>query len=138
MTDNRRSPELAGVIWKRAVVAPADAKAWLRAVIGGLTARGVIAQFDAPATVNAQFSLQTAWITDSADNFNANVVLHLRAQVQGSERSIDQTYRGRAVRTAYWSGGVDTMQSAVDGAFADALNRMAPDLKVLCEKSDRR
>ena len=55
------------------------------------------------------------------------MVVKLRVEGQA-----DRSYRGRVARTAYWSGGTDTLQSAVDGAFADALDEMAVDLKGMC------
>lgn len=134
IVDERRSPEMVGVIERRAVRAPADVQTWMRAVLGGLAARGVDARFDAaaaPGASSARFTLQTAWIQSTVVTYSASVVVRLQAE--GSAGSpIDRSYRGRVVRTAYWSGGVGTLQSAVDGAFADALDSMAVDLKALC------
>lgn len=134
IVDGRRSPEMVGVIERRAVRAPTDVQAWMRAVLGGLAARGVNPRFDAaaaPGVPSARFTLQTAWIQSTVVTYSASVVVRLR--VEGAAGSaIDRSYRGRVARTAYWSGGVDTLQSAVDGAFADALNKMAVDLKSLC------
>jgi len=136
LVDERRSPEMAGVIGKRGVLAPADSQAWLRAVLGGLEARGIRPAFEAapaagPATPTASLMLQTAWIASTVVTYSANVVLRLQASAPAGA-PIDRMYRGRVSRTAYWSGGVDTLQSAMDGAFADALDAMAADLKPLC------
>ena len=135
IVDERRSPELVGVIGKRSVLAPADSQSWMRAVLRGLNARGVKALFDAagrPGGPTARFVLKTAWVAESVDTYSAVVVVTVQAQ--GADgRAVDRTYRGRVARTAYWSGGVDTMQSAVDGAFADALDAIAADLKPLCQ-----
>lgn len=134
IVDERRSPEMVGVIERRAVRAPTDVQAWMRAVLGGLKARGVDAQFGAapaPGTRSARFTLQTAWIQSTVVTYSASVVVRL--QVEGAAGSaIDRSYRGRVARTAYWSGGTGTLQSAVDGAFADALDSMAVDLKAMC------
>ena len=134
IVDERRSPETLGVVERRAVRAPTDVQAWMRAVLGGLTARGVNVQFDAPAAPgarSARFTLQTAWIQSTPVTYSASVVVRL--QVEGSaDSAIDRSYRGRVARTTYWSGGVGTLQSAVDGAFADALDLIAEDLKILC------
>ena len=134
--DERRSPELIGVVEKRAVRAPTDTQAWMKAVLGGLNRRGVKVKFDPNAAVQpgvpiAKFMLQTAWIASSVVTNSANVVVKLEAQGE-SGKTLDQTYRGRASRTTYWSGGVDTLQRAVDGAFADALDTMAADLGKMC------
>jgi|GEM_PF-2081453 len=136
LVDERRSPEMAGVIGKRGVLAPADSQAWLRAVLGGLESRGIRPAFEAapavgPAPPTASLTLQTAWIASTVVTYSANVVLRLQASAPGGA-TIDRMYRGRVSRTAYWSGGVDTLQSAMDGAFADALDAMAADLKPLC------
>jgi hypothetical protein len=129
IVDERRSPDLVGVIDRRAVRAPADVQAWMRAVLGGLTGRGVDVEFAAaPSTKSARFTLQTAWIQSTVSTYSASVVVRLQAE----GTALDRSYRGRVARTAYWSGGTGTLQSAVDGAFADALDEMAADLKVLC------
>ncbi|HYD37184.1 MAG TPA: hypothetical protein VEA60_06195, partial [Allosphingosinicella sp.] len=127
IVDERRSPEMVGVIERRAVRAPADVQAWMRAVLGGLPARGVDVSFDAapaPGAKPARFTLQTAWIQSTVVTYSASVVVRLQA-----EGAAERSYRGRVARTAYWSGGTGTLQSAVDGAFADALDEMAVDLK---------
>lgn len=134
IVDERRSPEMIGVIERRAVRAPADVQAWMRAVLGGLKARGVDARFDSaagPGLPSARFTLQTAWIQSTVVTYSASIVVRLQAQGAAGS-AIDKSYRGRVARTAYWSGGTDTLQSAVDGAFADALNAMAADLKAMC------
>lgn len=134
IVDERRSPELVGVIERRAVRAPADVQAWMRAVLGGLAARGVNAKFEAaaaPGTPSARFTLQTAWIQSTVVTYSASVVVRLQAE-GAAGGAIDKSYRGRVARTAYWSGGTGTLQSAVDGAFADALDAMAVDLKAVC------
>lgn len=134
--DERRSPEMAGVIGERGVLAPKDTRVWLQAVLGGLDARGIKPGFEAdadalPGAPAARFTLQTAWIASTAVTYSASVVIHL--EVRGADDKIlDRIYRGRVSRTAYWSGGVDTLQSAMDGAFADALDAMAVDLIPFC------
>jgi hypothetical protein len=134
IVDERSSPALVGVIERRAVRAPTDVQAWMRAVLGGLAARGVTARFDAapaPGIPSARFTLQTAWIQSTVVTYSASVVVRLQAQGAAGS-AIDRSYRGRVARTAYWSGGTGTLQSAVDGAFADALDKMAVDLKAMC------
>ena len=134
--DERRSPEMAGVVGERGVLAPQDFKLWLQAVLGGLTARGIRPNFGSSVTADgamptASVTLQTAWIASTEVTYSANVVARLEASGTGSP-PIDKVYRGHVSRTAYWSGGIDTLQSAMDGAFADALDAMAVDLRPLC------
>lgn len=136
IVDERRSPDVLGVINRRAVLAPKDVQAWMKAVLGGLTARGVTAIYEpdgaaVPQIPSARFTLQTAWIQSTVVTYSASVVVKLKAEGPAGA-AVDQSYRGRVARTAYWSGGTDTLQSAIDGAFADALDMMAVDLKSLC------
>jgi hypothetical protein len=134
--DQRHSPELAGVISGRQVVAPQDVQAWLQAVLGGLVVRGLTPRFGAAGgdttLPTARLDLKLAWVSELPMTFSGNVVVHLTARSPSGE-VIDKDYRGRATRTAGWSMGVDTMQSAIDGAFADALDAIAPDLTKLCK-----
>jgi hypothetical protein len=136
IADSRSSPDIVGVIDRRAIHAPDDFQAWMKAVLGGLFARGVGIRFEpgapaAPELPSARFTLQTAWIQSTVVTYSANVVIRLEAEnIAGAK--IDDSIRGRVARTAYWSGGRDTFQSAVDGAFADALDKMAVELKTIC------
>jgi hypothetical protein len=98
--------------------------------------RGVPAQFGpvegGAGGPTATLGLKLAWVSELPMTFSGNVLVHLTAGSSSGGR-IDKDYRGRAIRTAGWSYGVDTMQSAIDGAFADALNQMAPELTRLCQ-----
>ena len=135
--DERRSPETLGVIGKRAVRAPENVRLWMQAVLAGLNARGVRTGFNDPArdsaALSARFRLQTAWIAQNVQTYDANVVVTLEAR-DSSGSEINRSYRGRASRTTYWSAGAGVMQKAVDGAFADALDDIAADLKALCRQ----
>jgi uncharacterized lipoprotein YajG len=131
--DERRSPETTGVIGKRAILAPKDSTRWMRAVLSGLPARGVAVRFAAAekSEVAATFRFRTAWIDENPSTYDANVVVMLEAKAP-SGSALTQSYRGRASRGTYFSGGGDVMQKAIDGAFAKALDQMATDLKRLC------
>ncbi len=136
IADARTSPQLVGVVDQRAVQAPTDTRAWLRAVLNGLRARGIRPLYDgdvsSAATVPAiKFSLGTAWIGQSAGGYNGNVVISLTSTGTGSG-AFSKVYRGRVTRTDYWSSGDDRMQSTIDGAFANALDLIAVDLKLMC------
>jgi len=136
IVDGRRSPEVMGVIDRRAIYAPKDFQAWMEAVLGGLAARGVTARLEpdaaaAPDIPSARLTLQIASIQSTVVTYSGSVVVKLQTE-GGAGAPLDRSYRGRVARTAYWSGGTDTLQSAIDGAFADALNDMAVDLKALC------
>lgn len=135
LTDERRFPDIVGVIGTRAIKSPPDREAWLRAVLTGLAARGVSPQFGANAdpqsAATANVRLQLAGINASVNTYTANVVIQVEAK-RSNGHALSRVYRGRSARTAFWSGGSETMQSVIDGAFAAALNAIAPDLKQLC------
>lgn len=136
VVDERDSPEILGVIGRRGVLAPTDIPAWLHAVLLGLEARGIkpIMAGDGGASTSmphAVFRLRIAWIDSTEVTYSANVSIRLSVGAAHGQ-SMDRDYRGRVSRTAYWSGGVDTLQSAIDGAFADALDDIAADLKPMC------
>ncbi len=137
IADNRTSPQLVGVVDRRAVHAPADKGAWLRAVLNGLRARGVRPLYDGyvssdPDVPSVKFGLATAWISQSAGGYNGNVVISLTSTASDAA-AFSKVYRARATRTDYWSSGDERMQSTIDGAFEDALEQMAVDLKTMCK-----
>lgn len=139
IVDKRQSPQIVGVIAGRGVLAPADTGAWLRAVLGGLPIRGVTPRFDDAPIRRVKITFESAWISGSVETYTGSVVLRVTTldepgtgQIPSSSQAIDQVYRGRISRTAYWSGGTDTLQRAINGAFADALDGLAMDLRKLC------
>ncbi len=130
MRDDRMEKALVGIIGTRAVKSPLDSATWLKSVLSGLEARNIKVAFDAPAAPSAtalSFALKTAWIDASPSTYSANVVAHV-THGDGAEK----IYRGRSSRTAYWSGGEDTLQSALNGAFADLLDKLTLDLGAIC------
>lgn len=135
LTDGRHSPELLGVVLGRAVRAPPDPAVWLRSIMNGLQARGVMPIFDGDRSESAtpievQVSLLTAWVTDTASNKTANVVLHVQTRTAGAEPS-ERDYRGSS-STIDWSASADELQAMVDRAFAAALDNIAVDFRQLC------
>ncbi len=159
LSDDRRDPTIAGIADGRAVQSPEDTQAWMRAVIGGLARRGIIPVFDTSAAsvviapepvvsdvampaaigsdaagnarpVTAKFGLQMVWIRPIIESVSANVAVTIDAS--GADgRIVHQTYRGQSVNIN-WVGGAYELQDAIDEAFADALNKMSPDLRQLC------
>jgi hypothetical protein len=137
LTDERHSPELLGIVLGRAVRAPPDADAWLRSIMNGLQARGVMPVFEddrseSAAPVEVQVSLLIAWLTDTGSNKTANVVLHVQTRGPGAE-PVGRDYRGGS-STIDWSASADELQSTVDRAFAAALDKSAVDFRQLCSK----
>jgi hypothetical protein len=137
IVDERRSPELMGVVDQRAVRAPPDATAWMREILSALGTRGLSVHLDAAPPdprsppITAKFRLQTAWLASTGATYNANAVMTLEAHTPEG-RTFTQTYRGRTVHTTYWSAGTDTLQGAMTSAFAKALDAMSTDLRALC------
>ncbi len=136
LADARRDPVSVGTLGNRAIRSPADTQAWMRAVLGGLPRRGVAPQFvapDAPAPDGpaAKFTLRMVWVDYVAVDLSANVVVSVDATADNG-RTLHQTYRGRVARMN-WASTTSEIQSAVNTAFADVLDKMAPDLKSLCE-----
>ncbi len=134
VTDARRDKTTAGVVYDRSVQSPQDTQAWMRSILGGLSRRGITPQFDVssagPALPAAKFSLQTVWLSGVGDSLSANVIMAVDAAGPGGQ-TLSQTYRGR-VSKMNWASGAGEMEKALDDAFSDALNRMAPDLSKLC------
>jgi hypothetical protein len=135
LTDERRAPEVVGVVDRRAVYAPKDIQAWLRAIVGGLQSRGItLEQTDAPvpAAIEASFTLQTIWITESVINVMSTAVMKVQAK-NGNGQTIDQFYRGNMLKTGYWSDGPGVIQASIDGAFSKVLDAAAKDFLKLCK-----
>jgi hypothetical protein len=136
LSDDRSSPEMLGVVQGRAVYAPADRTGWLRSILSGLESRGVPVRFmdeqAAEPLIRSRISLKTAWMTNIASNISATVVIHVRAEGTG-HASLDQSYRASSSRMIFWAGISDAeLQKGLDGAFSDALDDMAEDMRRLC------
>lgn len=138
LSDERRDPKTVGIVVDRAVQSPDDTQAWMRAIVGGLAARGVTPQFDTPAQPAgsaapvARFGLKTVWLTPVNTDFSSDVIMSVDATAPDG-RVLKKTYRGQ-VTVLNWNSGVSEMQTAITRAFSDALNKMAPDLKAICQK----
>jgi hypothetical protein len=132
VADARTSPEILGIVG-RAVKAPSDTQAWLRSILQGLGSRGFQVGFAAapePEAINMQVRLDKAWLTGTATNKTANVVVHVRAERAGSA-PLEADYRG-ALTVMNWASTAAELQRLADTAFAKALDEMTPPLKRLC------
>ena len=101
LTDDRRAPEMLGIVGGRAVKTPGDTQAWLRSVVNGLSTRGFTVDFSQNGTtgsgaVVASISLRTAWVTDVSITKDASVVFHVVASRAGSP-TLERDYRGYRV-----------------------------------------
>jgi len=136
LVDDRRSPEMIGMLGGKPVLAPQDRAAWLHSVIGGLQARGIAVDFnnpsvETPGTINANISLKTAWISAVQISLNASVVF--KVQAKGIDTAtVDQYYRGSASRMN-WALGDGEIKSDINIAFSRGLDAMARDLAGLCD-----
>jgi len=79
-----------------------------------------------------QIRLLTAWVTDTASNKTANVVLHVQTRTPGAEPG-ERDYRGSS-STIDWSASADELQAMVDGHSELRWITMAVDFRQLCPK----
>lgn len=135
VADLRRDTRTVGVVEPISVQSPDDTQAWMRAIASGLAARGVTPQFDAPVPSAAapvvKLGLKSVWITPVNTAFSSDVVMSVDA-VAADGRTLKKSYRGQ-ITVINWAGGAGEVQNAITRAFSDALNKMAPDLKALCQ-----
>jgi hypothetical protein len=136
IADARRSPEMIGMLGGKPVLAPQDRTAWLLSVVSGLKARGIDLDFnnpsvETPGIINANISLQTAWVNAVQVSFDNSVVF--KVQAKGTDtRTVDQYYRGSSSRMNWASGDGET-KSGINIAFSRALDAIARDLARLCD-----
>jgi hypothetical protein len=136
LTDERRSPEMIGVYFGRAIHAPEDRDAWLRSMVASLKSRKVEVEFaDAAAAITGarlvNISVTKAWIANTESNMSANIVFRFRT-IDSAGLESDQFYRGGASHMSYWSGGVGELQRAFDTAVSRALDAAAADMHKFC------
>jgi hypothetical protein len=133
LTDERHDQKTIGVVG-RPIRSPADTQAWMRSILGGLAKRGIDPRFDATASAEdapaAKVGLKVVWIAPVAVNFSANVIVSVDAAATNG-KTLQKTYRGQ-VTTTNWNNGAGEIDKAIDKAFSDALNKIAPDLRELC------
>jgi hypothetical protein len=136
LTDDRRSPEMIGVYFGRAIHAPNDREAWLRSMVQSLKSRKISIEFTdntaiATKTRPLEVALTKAWIANTESNISANIVFRVRtADAAGVPN--EQFYRGGASHMSYWSGGPGELQRAFDTAVSRALDAAAVDMHKLC------
>lgn len=136
LNDLRRDPKTVGIVaGARAVRSPDDMQGWMRAIVGGLSARGVTPTFDTPpdsgaATPVVTVGLKSVWIDPVNTTFSSDVVMTVDATT-GDGRTLKKAYRGQ-ITVLNWNNGAGEVQTAITRAFSDALNKIAPDLKALC------
>jgi len=136
VSDSRSDTTVLGVVLSRAVKAPSDNIGWIQNVLSGLSARGVALGFDtnvrdAPAdSIHARFDLKTAWLTDTATNKTANVVIRVLIS-RGGETALDRNFRGSRT-TINWSASDSELQKVIDEAFGKALDDIAGAVLPIC------
>jgi hypothetical protein len=140
LADERRSPEMIGVYFGRAIHAPDDRDAWLRSIIAALKSRKIAVEFAAaspdPATgsaveIVADIAVTKAWIANTESNMSTSIVLRVKT-MDASGAPVEHSYRGGASHMSYWSGGPGELQRAFDTSVARALDAMAADLHQNC------
>lgn len=138
LADGRREALLVGAVGDRAVQSPQDVQAWMRAILTGLPRRGINPQYAAASAAGgpasgptAQFTLRMVWIDASEMDISANVIVAIDATGQNG-RALHKVYRGRITKIN-WAGTSSEIQKDISDAFADSLDKIAPDLKPLCQ-----
>lgn len=138
--DERRSPELLGVVAGRAVRAPENVQEWMRNTLTGLSARGVVPEFGittptTPTSLALSISLQLASVTNIRANKSANVQFSVTYLQSGTSEL--RSYRGMYAATN-WASGDGELQRLVDRAFGKALDQLAADILGRLTDSDCR
>jgi hypothetical protein len=136
VVDERRSPEMIGVYFNRAIHAPADRDAWLRSIVAALQSRKISVEFvqngdGASTAAPIDMALTKAWIGNTESNMSANIVVRLKT-TNAAGVVFEQSYRGGASHMSYWSGGPGELQRSFDTAVSRVLDAMAADLHKLC------
>lgn len=136
LADERRSPELIGVHSSRAIHAPVDRAKWLRSMIAALKSRKIIVAFAAdtaivPDAIPVDIALTKAWIANTEGNMSANVVFRVRT-TDSANAVVEQSYRGGASHSSYFSNGHSELQRAFDTSVARGLDAMAGDIHKRC------
>lgn len=138
IVDMRSDKKVVGVFGKRAIMSPDDNMAWINSMVQSLATRNIdILNADDPELSNAvimDLHLSKAWINNTGINISANIVFKMNID-NGETMTL---YRGNNSRSTYWSGGGDKMQKALDVSIANAMDKMAVDLHLACEKNRNR
>lgn len=132
LVDERRSPEMIGVYFGRAIHAPEDRDAWLRSMIVALKSRKITVEFaDVTTATPVEIAVTKAWIANTESNMSASIVFRMKTKdVAGV--TTEQSYRGGASHMSYWSGGPGELQRAFDTSVSRGLDAMAADMHKLC------
>jgi hypothetical protein len=132
LIDERRSPEMIGVYFGRAIHAPDDRDAWLRSMIAALKSRKITVEFAEAGTASpVDIAVTKAWIANTESNMSASIVFRMKT-TDASGAAVEQSYRGGASHMSYWSGGPGELQRAFDTAVSRALDAMAGDMHKSC------
>lgn len=132
LVDERRTPEMIGVYFGRAIHAPDDRDAWLRSMVDALKSRKIILDFsENSAATPVNLAMTKAWIANTDSNMSASIVFRMKS-TDASGAAVEQSYRGGASHMSYWSGGPGELQRAFDTSVSRALDALATDMHKLC------
>jgi hypothetical protein len=139
LVDERRSPEMIGVYFGRAIHAPDDRNAWLQSMVTALKSRKIQVEFAAVearpiGSFRAEIALTKAWIANTESNMSASIVLRVKI-TDALGAVVEQSYRGGASHMSYWSAGPGELQRAFDTAVSRALDAVAGDIHKNCASS---
>lgn len=136
LADERRSPEMIGIHSRRAIRAPVDRNVWLRSMVAALKSRKIAVAFSSdeatsPGAIPLDVALTKAWIANTYGNMSANIVFRVRT-TDAAGAVVEQSYRGGASHSGYFSDGPGQLQRAFDTSVSRGLDAMAGDIHKLC------
>jgi hypothetical protein len=123
-----------GKVGNRPVKWPTDFEHWMHSVLQGLNHRGIDTSFAGPEAagsgLSATVTLRTAWVSTIETSKTATVVMHVQLR-RGSQPLAQHDYRGS--RTAVnWASAEAEVRRLIDHAFAQALDKLAADVRAEC------
>lgn len=132
LVDERRTPEMVGVYFGRAIHAPENRDAWLRSMIQALKSRKIAIGFSGDSNaVPITIAMTKAWISNTESNMSASIVFRMKL-TDSSGTAVEQNFRGGASHMSYWSGGPGELQRAFDTSVSRALDALAANLHRFC------
>ena len=139
LSDIRNDPGMIGVYMNKAVLAPTDRPAWLRALVTGLAERGVLPVLPgdppvATAPSDITIVLEKAWITNIFADIGASVSFRVDEHAPGGTVT-QMHFRGTRQKFTYWSQAENKFQRAIDLSASQALDAMAEHFHTLCKAS---
>jgi len=135
LQDVRSEPATLGTVIGRPVHSPPDVREWLRQVVLGLNAPGLLSVSLDDASGAGQrvdVELVTAWVTELHTAKSASIVMRATYhRGEGSAAEAPKLYRGSSSSTD-WNAGDGELQRMIDRALSGIVAQMRSDLLGSC------